>query len=185
VAPVEHHEALPHGGVPTFMAELRRHEGTAARCLEFAILTWARSGEARGARWEEIDFKARQWSMPASRMKTGKGHTVPLSDAAIALLQSMPRVGEYIFPGDRSGRPISDKSIARVLRRMGYGNITTHGFRSSAKDWAAETTSHPDIVSEAALPHTIPDKVQKAYRRGDLLKKRRKLMVDWARYCGG
>jgi integrase len=183
VAPVEHHEALPYGDVLAFLAELRERDGTAARCLEFTILTWTRSGEARGARWEEIDAKARQWVVPGSRMKAGKDHTVPLSDAAIALLEAMPRTGEYIFEGARDGRPISDMSMTMVLRRMGRDRITVHGFRSAAKDWASETTSHADIVSEMALAHTIPDKVQKAYRRGVLLQKRRRLMADWAKHC--
>ncbi len=184
VAPVEHHEALPYDDVPAFMAELHRRDGTAARCLEFTILTWTRSGEARGALWDEVDFEARQWVVPGSRMKAGKDHTVPLSDAAAAVLEAMPRAGEHIFEGARDGRPISDMSMTMVLRRMGRARITVHGFRSAAKDWASETTSHADIVSEMALAHTIPDKVQKAYRRGVLLQKRRRLMADWAKYCG-
>jgi integrase len=122
--------------------------------------------------------------VPGSRMKAGKDHTVPLSDAAVALLKAMPRTGEYIFEGARDGRPISDMSMTMVLRRMGRDRITVHGFRSAAKDWASEKTSHADIVSEMALAHTIPDKVQKAYRRGVLLQKRRRLMADWAKYCG-
>jgi integrase len=183
VAPVEHHEALPYGDVPDFVAELRTRPGTAARCLEFTILTWTRSGEARGALWEEVDFQACQWVVPGSRMKAGKDHIVPLSDAALALLEAMPRTGEYVFEGSRPGRQISDMSMTMVLRRMKRDAITVHGFRSTAKDWASETTSHADIVSEMALAHTIPDKVQKAYRRGDLLQKRRRLMTDWAKYC--
>jgi integrase len=185
VAPAEHHEALQYADVPGFMVELRERDGISARCLEFTILTATRSGEARGARWQEIDPAARQWVVPGSRMKAGKPHIVPLSDAVLALLEAMPRTGEYIFEGARAGRPISDMSMTAVLRRMGRNNITVHGFRSTFKDWASETTSHADIVSEMALAHTIPDKVQKAYRRGDLLKKRRKLMADWAKYCGG
>jgi integrase len=184
VSPVEHHEALPYADAPDFMAELRKRDGTAARCLEFTILTWTRSGEARGARWDEVDFKTRQWVVPAPRMKAGKAHVVPLSDAAAALLEAMPRTGELIFEGAKAGKPISDMSMTMVLRRMGHADITVHGFRSTAKDWASETTSHPDIVSEMALAHTILEKVQKAYRRGALLKKRRKLMADWAKYCG-
>ena len=183
VAPVEHHVALPFAEIPAFMAELRTRPGTAARCLELTILTWTRSGEARGARWEELDFKARQWVVPASRMKAARPHTVPLADAAVALLKALPRTGEYIFEGARAGRPISDMSMTMVLRRMGRDRITVHGFRSTAKDWASETTSHADIVSEMALAHTIPEKVQKAYRRGVLLQKRRRLMTDWAKYC--
>jgi len=183
VAPIEHHAALPYGDAPAFMADLRKRDGTAARCLEFTILTWTRSGEARGARWEEVDFKAGQWVVPGSRMKAGKDHAVPLSDAALALLEAMPRTGEYIFEGARAGRPISDMSMTMVLRRMKRDGITVHGFSSAAKDWASETTSHADIVSEMALAHTIPEKVQKAYRRGDLRKKRLKLMADWAKYC--
>jgi integrase len=185
VAPVEHHPALPYADMPGFMVELRQRSGTAARCLEFTILTWLREGEASGARWDEIDQKARQWLVPGSRMKGGKDHVVPLSDAALAVLETMPRVGDYVFPGPRSGRPLSDDAMDKLLRRMGYaGTATAHGFRSTAKDWASETTAHADIVSEMALAHVVPDQVQAAYRRGDLLTKRRKLMADWGRYCG-
>jgi integrase len=192
VAPVNHHEALPYAQIPTFMAELRDRKGTAARCLEFIVLTAARSEAGRGARWDEIDMDARTWTVPAERMKrmngNGKSHVVPLSDAVLKLLKSVPRSGELVFEGDRHGRPISETSIRKLLGRMactkGTG-VTQHGFRSTFKDWASERTSHPDIVSEMALAHTIPDKVQAAYRRGDLLQKRRDLMQDWAVYCAG
>ncbi|MGH6898232.1 MAG: tyrosine-type recombinase/integrase [Geminicoccaceae bacterium] len=186
VAPVEHHEALPHADIPVFMADLRARNGIAARCLEFTLLTWARSGAARGARWAEIDWQqARTWTIPAERNKgrrgSGKPHTVPLSDPAIELLKLLPQTSDLVFPAPKGGE-LSDMALTAVLRRMKVPAVP-HGFRSSAKDWASETTSHPDIVSEMALAHTISEQVIKAYRRGDLLNKRRKLMADWGRYC--
>ena len=184
IAPVNHHAALAYGEVPGFMAALRQQAGISARCLELTILTAARTGEALGARWDEIDMTARTWTIPGSRMKSGRPHTVPLSDQAVALLAAMPRSGELVFEGARRGRPISNMAMMMLLRRMGRGDLTVHGFRSAFRDWAAEQTSHPNHVVEMALAHTIGDKVEAAYRRGDLLAKRRALMQDWAGYCG-
>jgi integrase len=163
------------------MVALGQQIGVAARCLEFTILTAARTGEAIGARWSEIDLKARTWTVPAQRMKANKQHVVPLSDAALALLAALPRSSDLLFEGARAGRPISNMAMAMVLRRMGHAAITVHGFRSTFRDWAAEQTNHPNHVVEMALAHTIGDKVEAAYRRGELLTKRRKLMADWAR----
>jgi integrase len=183
VAPVNHHKALPYAEIPAFMAELRRQAGAAARCLEFVILTAARTGEAIGARWSEIDMKARTWTVPGVRMKGGKDHIVPLSDRVVAILNEMPRSGELIFEGSRQGRPISDMAMTMLLRRMGWGSIKVHGFRSTFRDWAADCTNHQNHVVEMALAHAIGDKVEAAYRRGDLLEKRCGLMGDWTAYC--
>jgi integrase len=184
IAPVEHHAALPYGEVPGFMAELRQQAGTAARCLELVILTATRTGEAIGARWAEIDLQARTWTIPAARMKAGREHVVPLSAPALAVLQALPRTGELVFEGAREGRPISNMAMMMTLRRMGHGELTVHGFRSSFRDWAAEQTGHQNHVVEMALAHTIGDKVEAAYRRGNLMAKRQRLMRDWGRYCG-
>lgn len=180
---VEHHAALPFREMGAFMADLVKMEGIGARALEFAILTAARSGEVRGATWEEIDLDARAWIIPAGRMKAKKEHRVPLSDAALALLRAMPRLDDLVFPGTRSGRPLSDMSLTAVLRRMGRGDLTAHGFRSTFRDWASELTAYPADVAEMALAHTIKNPVEAAYRRGDLFEKRARLMADWARYC--
>jgi integrase len=185
IQPVNHHGALPYAELPAFMAKLREQSGTAVRCLEFTILTAARTGEAIGARWSEIDLKARTWTVPAERMKAGKQHVVPLPDPALALLAALPRSSDLLFEGARAGRPISNMAMAMMLRRMGHDGITVHGFRSAFRDWAAEQTNHPNHVVEMALAHTIGDKVEAAYRRGELLAKRRKLMADWARYAHG
>jgi integrase len=183
VAPVNHHDAMPYAELPAVMKELRDRRGTSARCLEFTILTAARTGETIGARWSEFNLGARTWTVPADRMKAGKEHIVPLSDRVVEILEALPRASDYVFENGRAGKPISNMAMAMLLRDMGRGDITVHGFRSTFKDWVSERTGHADIVSEMALAHTIPDKVQAAYRRGDLLKKRRNLMRDWARYC--
>jgi integrase len=183
VAPVEHHAALPYPDMPAFMTALRQQAGTGAAALRFTILTATRTGEALGTCWDEIDLKARTWTVPSSRMKAGRPHVVPLSDQAIALLQAAPRSSGLVFEGARAGRPLSNTAMIMTLRRMGRGELTTHGFRSSFRDWAAEQTRYPNHVVEMALAHTIGDKVEAAYRRGDLLAKRRSLMKDWAAYC--
>ena len=182
---IEHHAALPYREIAAFVAELRSQEGIAARALEFAILTAARTGEVIGARWDELDLADRLWTVPAERMKADKEHRVPLSDAAIAILEDLQRVrqGDYVFPGGRAGRPISNMAMTMTLRRMGRGELTVHGFRSSFRDWAAERTGFPAEVAEMALAHAVSDKVEAAYRRGDLFQKRRQLMDAWARYC--
>ena len=155
--------------------------------MEFAILTASRSGEVRGATWEEIDFDSALWTIPAERMKAGVEHQVPLAPAAVALLRALNTEGDYIFHGQNEGRPLSDMSLTAVLRRLKRDDITVHGFRSTFRDWCAETVgnSYPREVCEHALAHRLPDKVEAAYRRGTLLDKRVFLMADWAIFCGG
>jgi integrase len=187
VRPVVHHAALPWAECPAFMQELRRRDsGMGSRALQFAILTAARSGEVRGAEWSEIDFKARLWTVPASRMKASKEHRVPLSEAALAVLKPLAELKQssVIFPGQNGQEPLSNMTLTAGLKRMGRADLTAHGFRSSFRDWAAEATAHPSEVVEMALAHAVGDKVEAAYRRGDLFKKRRKLMDDWADYLG-
>jgi integrase len=185
VRQVEHHAALPYSEIGTFMAALRTREGVAARALEFAILTAARTGEVLGARWDEVGLEAKVWTVPASRMKGGREHRVPLSRAAVALLKNMQTVhpNDLVFPGDRRGKPLSNMSMLMTLRRMGRNDLTAHGFRSTFRDWAAECTNFSREVAEAALAHVIGDRVEAAYRRGDLFEKRRRLMDAWATYC--
>ena len=173
---VEHHAALPYVEISAFMGELRGQEGIAARALAFAILTAARTGEVIGATWAEIDVAARLWTIPAERMKAGKEHRVPLSEAAIAILGQMDQGRDKVFP-------ISNMAMAMLLRRMGRGDLTVHGFRSSFSDWCAERTAFPSEVREMALAHTVADKVEAAYRRGDLFEKRRALAEAWAKFC--
>jgi len=182
---VEHHAALPYPEIGTFTAELRRHEGVAAQALEFAILTAARTGEVLGARWPEFNVTDRLWTIPAERMKAGKEHRVPLSDAALAILEQMAaiRSGEFVFPGGKAGRPLSNMTFLMLLRRFGREDLTVHGFRSSFRDWAAERTGFPAEVAEMALAHVVSDKVEAAYRRGDLFQKRRQLAEAWAKFC--
>lgn len=183
VATTGHHAALPWREIPPFMARLRAAEGVGARCLEWAILTGARSGEARGATWSEIDAEARTWTVPSARMKAGREHRVPLSDAALALLAGLPRIvgNDLVFPAPRGG-VLSDATMGATLKRLGVP-VTVHGFRSTFRDWCAESTSYPQHVAEMALAHTIGDKVEAAYRRGDLFEKRVRLMDDWASWC--
>jgi integrase len=185
VRKVEHHAALPYREIPPFMTELCEREGIAARALEFLVLTAARTGEVIGARWEEFDLNERVWTIPAARMKAGKEHRVPLSDRAVAIareLQKM-RLGNFVFPGQRAGKPLSNMAMLKLLDRMGRDDLTTHGFRSTFRDWAAEQTNFPREVAEMALAHTIADRVEAAYRRGDLFERRRELMDGWERYC--
>jgi integrase len=190
VSPVKHHEALPFRDIPEFIAKLRACPDHAAPALLFAILTAARSGEARGATWGEMDSAADQWVIPPNRMKAGKEHRVPLAADVVALIGERPKQAaakDIVFPGLRSGgvngRMISHPAFARVMRSIGYPTLTTHGFRSSFRDWAAETTDHPNEVVEMALAHAIGSKVEAAYRRGNLMDKRRKLMEEWGAYC--
>ncbi|MEC4766845.1 integrase arm-type DNA-binding domain-containing protein [Halomonas sp. CUBES01] len=183
VAKVAHHKALPYHEIAAFMHELRRRNGTAARALEFTILTAARSGEVRGATWDEIDLAAGIWTVPGERMKTGREHRVPLPAAAIKLLKDLPRHEgiNLVFPAPRLGQ-LSDAGMSSVLKRMGV-DVTVHGFRSTFRDWTAEQTSTPHHVAEMALAHTIKNSAEAAYRRGDMLDKRRRLMEQWADYC--
>lgn len=184
VADRGHHAALPWREIGPFMARLRTADGMGARCLEFAILTAARSGEARGATWSEIDLQARTWTIPASRMKASREHRVPLSDAALGLLVGLPRVVgvDLVFPSSVKRCALSDATLGAVLKRLGVP-VTAHGFRSTFRDWCAESTSYPQHVAEMALAHTIGDKVEAAYRRGDLFDKRQRLMTEWADWC--
>jgi len=183
IAKVEHHAALPYRELGAFMADLAQRPGAGARALEFAILTAARSGEVRGATWAEIDMDLALWTIPGARMKAKNEHCVPLSESAMTLLRSQARDGDLIFPGAIAGRPLSDMTLTAALRRMGRGDLTAHGFRSTFRDWAAEQTAYPSEVVEMSLAHTIGNKVEAAYRRGDLIEKRRRLMDDWARFC--
>ncbi len=184
VAKVEHHAALPYAELPAFLAALREREGSAAAALLFTILTAARTGETIGARWSEVDLKTGIWTIPAGRMKMSREHRVPLSAAAKELLGNLYREqnNEFIFIGPRSDG-LSNAAMTAVLKRMGRNDITVHGFRSTFHDWAAETTAFPNEVTEMALAHAIGNKTEAAYRRGDLLDKRRKLMEAWAKFC--
>ena len=180
----KHHAALPYTDAAAFMANLRQRSGIAYRALEFIILTAVRDSEARKARWEEIDFEAKVWTVPAERMKAKKEHKVPLSGAAMRVLRRMEeeREDEWVFPGAIKDQPIS--SVLKCLQTdMGRRDITVHGFRSTFRDWASEQTNFSNEVAEMALAHTIGDKVEAAYRRGDLFEKRRRLMDAWAKYC--
>jgi len=181
---VTHHPALPWHELGAFMVKLRKHKGTGARALEFAILTAARSGEVRFARWEEIDLAAKLWTVPAERMKAGKVHHVPLPDAAIALLKALPRMAgsPYVFAMLRGGAP-SDSTLSKVTRTLGVAAVP-HGFRSTFKDWARSNTAFADEVSELALAHVSSDATRAAYARDELVPKRRAMMAAWAKYCG-
>lgn len=185
VAPVQHHKAMPYQEVPSFMAELRVQDSVSARALEFTVLTAARTGEAIGARWSEVDLEGQTWLVPADRMKASREHRVPLSDRAVDVLQSLPRLdgAEFVFPGARPHRPLSNMAMLELLRGTKGKGLTVHGFRSSFRDWAAERTAYPREVAEAALGHVVGDKVEAAYRRGDLFEKRQQLMSDWASFC--
>ena len=181
VAKVQHHAALEVGRVGVFMDRLRLQSGIGARALEFAVLTAAQSGEVRCATWSEIEMPAALWTVPAQRMKSGREHRVPLSKPAIKLLLALPRdlAGDLVFPGMRG--PLSDMSLTAVLRRMDL-KVTAHGFRSTFRDWISEFTSHSTEVAEMALAHAVGNKVEAAYRRGDLFEKRVALMTDWAAF---
>jgi integrase len=182
---VEHHAALPYLNIPAFITELRQREGVAAQALEFTILTVARTGETIGAQWPEFDLKAGVWVVPRDRMKAGKEHRIPLSPRAVELLKDLYREdgNDFVFIGPRAGSGLSNMAMTTVLRRMGRSDITVHGFRSSFRDWAAERTNFPNHVVEMALAHVVGDKVEAAYRRGDLFAKRKALMEAWAKYC--
>ncbi len=184
VRKVEHHAALPFKEVPTFMKAVAAQPGVAAKLMAFTILTAARTGEALGARWSEIDLDAGIWTVPAERMKAGAEHRVPLSPPALALLGEMQGLDDtFVFPGGRRGKPLSNMAMLVLLRRMERADLTVHGFRSSFRDWASETTHFPSEVVEMALAHTVESKVERAYRRGDLFEKRRELMRAWAGHC--
>ena len=178
---VKHHDGAPVRRDWCFPGRLRGREGTAARALEFAILTASRTEEVTAATWDEI--KGNVWTVPEGRMKGGREHRVPLTDAHRgARTDAKGRENAYVFPGERRAT-LSNMAMLMLLRRMGRGDITVHGFRSTFKDWASERTTFPNEVSEAALAHAVGDKVEAAYRRGDLFEKRRRLMEAWAEYC--
>ena len=187
IAKVNHHPALPYTEVAQFMSDLRAREGSGPRALQFLILTAARTGEVVGACWSEIDFETATWTVPAGRMKAGREQRVPLSPPAVALLQALPIEKDFVFIGPSAGRGISPMAMNATLKRMGRrGSITVHGFRSTFMDWAHEVgTGFDKVVIDMALAHTVGDKVEAAYRRGDLLDKRRRLMAEWAKYCSG
>jgi integrase len=182
---VEHHAALPYAELPEFMTKLRQQDGIGAKALEFAILTADRTGEVVGARWGEIDLEGRLWIIPGTRMKGGREHRVPLSEPGLAILDAMRKIcqSDYVFAGGRQGRPLSNMALLMTLRRMKRDDPTAHGFRSTFSDWVAEQTSFPSEVREMALAHTVSDKVEAAYWRGDLFEKRRQLADAWARFA--
>jgi len=181
-----HHAAMPYPDVPAFVARLRERDATAAAALEFAILNASRSNEVLGACWDEFDLEQKIWTVPASRMKGGKAHRVPLSSGAMRVLekQAKVKVSPFVFPGKKQGRPLSSMAMEMLLRRMGASDFTQHGFRSSFRDWCGESTSFAREIAEAALSHAVGDEAEQAYRRGDALEKRRKLMEAWARFVG-
>ncbi len=184
---VKHHAALPFAELPAFMGALRAMNGDSARALEFAILTATRTNETLKARWSEIDLKAKVWSIPSDRMKAGREHRVPLTAAALIVLDGIRKAhpkSDWVFAGAGRAKTLSSMSLLMTLRRMSRADLTAHGFRSTFRDWAAETTNFPREAAESALAHTIGDRVEAAYRRGDLFEKRRKLMSAWADYCG-
>ena len=186
VRKVEHHAALPYAELPGFLVALREQEGVAARALEFTILTAARTGESIGLTWGEINWTEKLWTIPGTRMKGGREHRVPLCHRALMILMEMkpadtPNGAElFVFSGGKLGWPLSNMAFLMLLRRMDRGGLTVHGFRSSFRDWAAERTSFPSEVAEMALAHVVGNKVEAAYRRGDLFDKRRRLMGAWA-----
>jgi integrase len=177
---------MPYAEVPEFLVRVRAAEAMAARCLEFTILTAARTGEALGATWAEIDLERAIWTVPGRRMKGGKEHRVPLSPRVIELLEALRalRIGDLVFPGQRDGRPLSNMAMNMFLRRL-KADVTVHGFRSAFRDWCGEETDFPREVAEQALAHIVGNEVERAYRRGDALSKRRELMEEWTKYCTG
>lgn len=185
IQPVQHHAALPWPELPAFMTELARHDAPSYKAMRLTILTACRTSEVLNATWDEIDLKARTWTIAASRMKASKDHRVPLSDAAHDVLQSLTPIkgSPYLFPGQRRGRPLSNLAMLMTLRRLGRGDLTMHGFRSTFRDWAAENTHYPREVCEMALAHTVATGAEAAYWRGDVFEKRRALMADWATYA--
>ena len=180
---VQHHRAMPIDDMPAFATELRQREGTAARALEFAILTAARSGEVRGATWSELDMDAGVWTIPAGRMKAGREHRVPLSKTTVKLLEKLPKGASagLVFPGTKDSKTLSDMSLTAVLRRMEVDAVP-HGFRSTFRDWVGDRTSFPRDLAELALAHVIANKTEEAYRRSDAIERRREMMEAWAAF---
>lgn len=183
VAKVRHFAAVSIDEVPDLMHAIRAKASVSARALEFTALTAARTNETIGARWSEIDLVAGVWTIPPERMKAARPHRVPLPRRALEILEAMPREGEFVFPGARQGRPLSNMAMLETMRDLRCAGATVHGLRSTFRDWAAERTAYPNHVVEMALAHIVSDKVEAAYRRGDLFEKRKRLMDDWASYC--
>jgi integrase len=189
VRDVKHHAALPYAELPAFLASLRAQQGIAARALEFAVVTAARTGEVIGARWNEIDLLDKTWTVPAARMKAHREHRVPVSARSLAILDEMQaaRQGDagdaFVFPGRKPGLALSNMAFLMLMRRMGRGDLTAHGFRATFKTWASERTSFQNEIVEAALAHVIGGKVEQAYQRSDVLAKRRRLLDAWASFC--
>lgn len=176
--------AMPYESIPCFIDQLREQEGSSRLALEFTIHTAARTNETLGAVWNEIDFEQKVWNIPAERMKGNVAHKVPLTEAAMKVLDACrdQKASEYVFPGARVGRPLSNMSMNMLLRRMNIENVTVHGFRSSFRDWCGDKTNYPREVAEAALAHKVGNKVERAYRRRNALDKRRSLMSEWSKY---
>ena len=183
VQTVDHHAALPFAEIASFMAKLRAQSSIAAKCLEFTILTATRTNETIGATWQEIELASKTWIIPGERMKAKRAHRIPLSERALAILLEMQQIktNDYIFPGTKNG--LSNMAMLQLLKRLDMAEITVHGFRSTFRDWAAETTHYPNEVVEMALAHTIKNQAEAAYRRGDLMEKRSQLMADWQNFC--
>lgn len=182
-----HHAAMPFDDVPAFMQTLSRRDDLASKALQFIVLTGTRSGEARGARWGEIDFETRVWTIPGERMKAGRPHRVPLSAATVEILEHLKshKMSDFVFPGPGKAGFISEAAIRKLMSRLKIESVTIHGFRSSFRDWAGERTQFPREVAEQALAHRVGDETERAYRRGDALEKRRQLMHAWADFCAG
>lgn len=187
VATINHHAALPIDEMPSFNQILRREDTVVARALEFCILNATRTNETMGMRWSEYDEKAQLWTVPGTRMKAGRDHRIPLAERSQLILTEMQdiRTSDFVFPGGKLERPLSSMAFLMLLRRLGRNDVTAHGFRSTFRDWAAERTDFPNEVVEMALAHTISNKVEAAYRRGDLFEKRRQLAEAWAAFCEG
>jgi integrase len=186
VRAVEHHAALDWRELPVFMNALSQREGKSKSALEFLILTASRSGEVRGMCWAEINLETRVWTVPSKRMKAAKEHRIPLTDTALALLGTPGLADALVFPSPHDAtRPLSDVTLTAVLKKKGRSDVTVHGFRSTFRDWAGETTHFPREVIEAALAHRLKDKAEAAYARGDLFNKRRELMAAWGQYATG
>jgi len=184
---VKHHPALPHKDLPAFMRELKKRDAIAARALEFTILTAARTSETLNAVIQEFDLINALWIIPSDRMKSGRSHRVPLSVRTVEIIKDMrsAKVSDYIYPGQKPNQPLSNMSMSMLLRRMGYNDVTVHGFRSTFRDWAGDCTSFSREVAEAALSHSVGDIVERSYRRKDALEKRRGLMEQWSDFCSG
>jgi integrase len=177
------HPSLPFGEIPQFMRELRGREGIVPRALEFTVRCAARTGETLGAKWSEIDLENKIWTIPGERMKAGRQHRVPLSDRAVEIIEVLPREGDYVFIGSRAGKNLGNGALLDLMRVMRPGFVP-HGLRASFKTWTAERTNFPRDVVENSLAHKNPNRTEAAYERGDLLDKRRRLMTEWARFCG-